>query len=99
MSTPCSAAIFRTSGDDRVRTRSSNEAPLDDGDGLVAAGTDRWGAAACLGADSDFGGGPPLSGNAVFALPVSPAGAVAAAVTSAPFSVSSLATTVCMATV
>jgi hypothetical protein len=36
MLTPCSAAIFRTNGEDLVRTRSSNEFPLPEWDGAIA---------------------------------------------------------------
>src|SRR5207237_10107307 len=56
MFTPCSAAIFRTSGEDFVRTRSSNELPFPACDaampgaggrcrtGVAGAVTSRWGA-------------------------------------------------------
>src|SRR2546423_14357175 len=38
MLTPCSAAIFLTSGDDFVRTRSSNELPLPECEAAMAGG-------------------------------------------------------------
>src|SRR5215207_1453888 len=102
ISTPCSAAIFRTSGDDFVRTRSSKELPLLRGDAAAGAAIG-FGDGAERALDSLFGGGPPLvEDDEDAAAGVAAAGAVtagAAAATAAPFSVSSLATTVCTATV
>jgi hypothetical protein len=94
MSTPCSAAIFRTSGDERVRSLSSNEFPLECA-GTFAGVAGGLVATAETGVDSLFGGGPPL-GDAEAAAATAGTDELAAAVAAvaAPFSVSSLATIV-----
>src|SRR4030095_5326634 len=66
ISIPCSAAIFRTSGEDLVRSRSSTDPPLPDGRavGCNAAGVSAGfvgGPLAAFAVDWLFGGGPPLA--------------------------------------
>src|SRR5262249_38902275 len=87
----CSAAMRRTSGDDFVRTRSSNDAPppLD----WTGEGGALGGGADGAGAD----GAAAATGAAAFAGAGAPAGAAAG--TAALTSVSRRATTVCTATV
>src|SRR5438874_5450484 len=101
---PCSAAIFRTSGEDLVRMRSSNESPFPAVGGRTAGGDDAMVAAAegCWGAeetavDSLFGGGPPAVGAALDAA--AGAGAAAAGAANDAASVSMRATTVWTGTV
>src|SRR5688500_15173888 len=99
---PCSAAIFRTSGELRDRRRSSRE--LDAGARAMAAALDGCEAPAGCAVDSVFGGGPPAATPDFVralpspTLPAAGAGALPPA-TAAPFSVSSRATTVCTGTV
>src|SRR5205814_1128481 len=107
MLTPCSAAIFLTSGDDFVRTRSSNELPLPECEAAIAgagvgcrgeagpAVVSRWGAGGLPGVCAPAGW--PACAGAVGPPPLA-TGAWDAAI-AAPFSVSSRATTVCTATV
>ncbi len=82
-SSPLSAAIFRTSGDERVRTRSSNEPAGAAGAAGAAAFGAAGAAAAAAGALCAAGAG----------------GAAAGATAAAPFSVSRRATMVCTGTV
>src|SRR5256885_1589883 len=88
ISRPCSAAILRTSGDERVRMRSSKLFPFPEGVGAVGAA-----AVGCEGAaervlPSLFGGGSPAELALAAAAAGAPAGTPAPAVANAALSVS-----------
>ena len=99
MFTPCSAAIFLTSGEDFVRTRSSNEFPLPEWDAAMAGADGCWRAAVGARLTSRWG---PDGGDGAFVALLASAGCCVEGLalgvdsfsTAAPFSVSSLATTV-----
>src|SRR5215831_18618401 len=98
-STPCSAAMRRTSGEDFVRRRSSSElAPLPCDEALTTAAV-RCRLGGSAGANSLRGGPPAGAALAWAAAGSAGAGAAAPAPTAAFTSVSSRATTVCTATV